>query len=46
MENSQLFIFGEIWLETMYYSTGTFVRFWSNFKNSQKIQIRSESAQT
>ena len=34
IENSQLFIFGEIWLETMYYSTGTFVRFWSNFKKS------------
>ena len=36
MENSPLFIFGEIWPETMYYSTGTLARFLSNFKNSQK----------
>ena len=34
MENSLLFIFYEIWLETMYYSTGTLARFLSNFKNS------------
>ena len=34
MENSQLFIYSKIWSETMYYSTGTFARFWSNFKNS------------
>ena len=34
MENSQLFIFGEIWPKSLYYSTGTFVRFWSNFKKS------------
>ena len=26
--------FDEIWPETMYYSTGTFVQFWSNFKKS------------
>ena len=33
MENSQLFIFGEIWLVTLYYySTGTFVR----LKNRKK----------
>ena len=31
MENSLLFIFGEIWPKTMYYSTGTLTRFWSNF---------------
>ena len=36
MENSQLFIFDEIWLVTLYYSTGTFVQFWSNFKNRKK----------
>ena len=36
MKNSQLFIFGKIWLVTMYYSTGTFVRFWSNFKKIVK----------
>ena len=24
MENSQLFIFGEIWPKSLYYSTGTF----------------------
>ena len=34
MENSLLAIFGEIWPMTMYYSTGTLARFWSNFKNS------------
>ena len=34
MENSLLFIFDEIWPKTMYYSTGTFTQFWSNFKNS------------
>ena len=27
MENSLLFNFGEIWPETMYYSTGTLTRF-------------------
>ena len=36
MENSLQVIFDEIWPETMYYSTGTFVQFLSNFKNSQK----------
>ena len=39
MENSLLFIFDEIWPETMYYSTGTLARFWSNFKNSLKNPI-------
>uniref|UniRef100_A0A1X7TGW3 Uncharacterized protein n=1 Tax=Amphimedon queenslandica TaxID=400682 RepID=A0A1X7TGW3_AMPQE len=35
MQNSLLFIFGEIWPVTLYYnSTGTLARFWSNFKNS------------
>ena len=32
MENSLLFIFGKIWPKSLYYSTGTFTRFWSNFK--------------
>ena len=32
IENSLLVIFDEIWPKTMYYSTGTFARFWSNFK--------------
>ena len=36
IKNSLLVIFGEIWLETLYYSTGTLARFRSNFKNSQK----------
>ena len=35
MENSLLFIFGEIWPKSLYYSTGTLARFWSNFKNSR-----------
>ena len=39
MENSLLFNVGEIWPETMYYSTGTLARFLSNFKNSLKIQF-------
>ena len=34
MDNSLLFNFDEIWPKTLYYSTGTFARFWSNFKNS------------
>ena len=33
MENSLLVIFGEIWPETMYYSTWSQARFLSNFKN-------------
>ena len=33
MENSLLVNFDEIWPETMYYSTGTLARFWSNFEN-------------
>ena len=33
-KNSLLFNFDEIWPKTLYYSTGTFARFWSNFKNS------------
>ena len=39
MENSLLFNFGEIWPETMYYSTGTLTRFSSNFKNFVKNPI-------
>ena len=39
MENSLLFIFGEIWPKSLYYSTGTFVRFWSNFKNHKKSKL-------
>ena len=34
MENSLLFIFDEIWPETMYYSTGTLTDFGATFKNS------------
>ena len=34
MENCLLFNFHEIWPKTLYYSTGTLTRFWSNFKNS------------
>ena len=33
MKNSLLFIFGKIWPTPLYYSTGTFTRFLSNFKN-------------
>ena len=33
MENSLLAIFDEIWPKSLYYSTGSLVRFWSNFKN-------------
>ena len=36
MKNSHLAIFGEIWPETMYYSTGTLARFLSNFKKIHK----------
>ena len=32
MENSLLVIFDEIWLKTMYYSTGSLARFLSSFK--------------
>ena len=39
MENSLLAIFDEIWPKTLYYSTGTLARFWSNFKNSLKNPI-------
>ena len=38
MENSLLVIFDEIWPKTMYYSTGSLTRFWSNFKIFLKIQ--------
>ena len=34
MENFLLVNFGEIWPKTLYYSTGSLARFWSNFKNS------------
>ena len=42
MENSLLNIFGEIWPNTLYYSTGSWARFWSNFKNSILIGISSK----
>ena len=41
MENSLLFIFDEIWPKYLYYSTGILAQFWSNFKNSSKIQVWS-----
>ena len=42
MKNSLLVIFGEIWPKSLYYSTGTFVRFWSKFvKNPNSIGISS-----
>ena len=34
MVNLFLVIFDEIWPKTLYYSTGTFIEFLSNFKNS------------
>ena len=33
METSLLVIFDEIWPKSLYYSTGSLARFWSNFKN-------------
>ena len=36
MKISLLVIFGEIWPSTMYYSTGSLARFWSNFKIHKK----------
>ena len=39
MENSLLVISGEIWLMSLYYSTGYLVRFWSNFKKIVKNPI-------
>ena len=39
MENCLLFNFDEIWPMTLYYSTGTFVQFLSNFKNFLKNLI-------
>ena len=36
MKNSLLAIFDEIWLKTLYYSTGSLARFWSNFKIHKK----------
>ena len=30
MENSLPLIFGKIWPKSLYYSTGTLARFWSN----------------
>ena len=39
MENSFLFIFDEIWPTTLYYSTGTFIRFWSNLKICKKSNL-------
>ena len=35
MKNSLLVIFGEIWPKSLYYSTGTLARFWSNCKKSK-----------
>ena len=34
VKNFVLVIFDEIWPDTLYYSTGTLARFFSNFKNS------------
>ena len=39
MENSLLFNFHEIWPKSLYYSTGTLTRFWSNFKKFMKNPI-------
>ena len=36
MENSLLFIFGEIWPKTMYYSTGTLAHFGATSKICKK----------
>ena len=36
MKNSLLVIFDEIWPKSLYYSTGSLARFWSNFKNFLK----------
>ena len=41
MENSLLANFDEIWPKTMYYSTGSLTRFWSNFKNSDRYYMLS-----
>ena len=37
MKNSLLFIFDEIWPKTMYYSTGTFTRFYSILEQIKKF---------
>ena len=39
MEISLLFIFGEIWPKSLYYSTGTLTQFLSNFKNRKKSKF-------
>ena len=39
MENSLLVIFDEIWPMTLYYSTGSLARFWSNLKKFVKNPI-------
>ena len=39
MKNSLLFNFGEIWPETMYYSTGTLTRFLATFKIRKKSKF-------
>ena len=39
MENSLLANFDEIWPTTLYYSTGTLARFWSNLKKIVKNLI-------
>ena len=38
MKKSLLVVFDEIWPMTLYYSTGTLTRFWSNFKKSNTDQ--------
>ena len=43
MENSLLDIFDEILPKTLYYSTGCFVKFWSNLKNPNSIGISSNA---
>ena len=39
MKNSLVVIFDEIWPKTMYYSTGSLARFWSNFEKIFKNPI-------
>ena len=41
MKNSLLAIFDEIWPMTLYYSTGTLARFWSNLKNWYSLEGRN-----
>ena len=39
MVNSLLLIFDEIWLKTLYYSTGSLTQFWSKFKIFKKSKF-------